>query len=166
MKRLGKGIPRSLSIGYPVNYEGAELGNAVLAFSSDYPDVSINLRTGTHEGIYADLRSGDANIILNDQRRAFSDEYVNKILVRKPLYAAFASQDTLSDNECVEISHLRALPLIIIADESHRVGEEEYYRLSLGIESPVIFSESLDIARLMAESRRGYMLSGDPESHS
>ena len=24
-KRLGKGIPRSLRIGYPVNYEGAEL---------------------------------------------------------------------------------------------------------------------------------------------
>ena len=122
MKRLGKGIPRSLSIGYPVNYEGAELGNAILAFSSDYPDVSINLRTGTHEGIYADLRSGDADIILNDQRRAFSDEYVNKILVRKPLYAVIASQDTLSDNECVEISQLIALPLIIIADESHRGG--------------------------------------------
>ena len=91
---------------------------------------------------------------------------MNKILVRKPLYAVIASQDTLSDNECVEISQLIALPLIIIADESHRVGEEEYYRLSLGIESPVIFSESLDIARLMAESGRGYMLSGDPESHS
>ena len=91
---------------------------------------------------------------------------MNKILVRKPLYAAIASQDTLSDNECVEISQIIALPLIIIADESHRVGEEEYYRLSLGIESPVIFAESLDIARLMAESGRGYMLSGDPESHS
>ena len=33
-----------------------------------------------HEELYEQLRSGRVDLILNDQRRAFSDEYVNLIL--------------------------------------------------------------------------------------
>ena len=44
-------------------------------FRKKYPEVSISVITGTHEGnIYDLLRSDDIDIAINDQRRAFLDE--------------------------------------------------------------------------------------------
>lgn len=39
-----------------------------------YPEFAISIINGTHEELYDRLRFGEVDLVLNDQRRAFSDE--------------------------------------------------------------------------------------------
>ena len=69
-----------LRIGYLRCYSGQEFRMAVADYSQRYPDVSIQIINGNHEDLYTALRNGEVDLIHSDQRRAFSDEYVNFIL--------------------------------------------------------------------------------------
>ena len=69
-----------LRIGYLRCYSGQEFRMAVADYSQRYPDVSIQIINGNHEDLYTALRNDEVDLILSDQRRAFSDEYVNFIL--------------------------------------------------------------------------------------
>lgn len=60
-----------LRIGYLKCYGGQELQLTVAAFSEKYPDVAIEMTGGNHEELYDLLRFGGADLVLNDQRRAF-----------------------------------------------------------------------------------------------
>lgn len=51
-----------------------------------YPRVDLQLLYGNHEELFDLLRTGGADLVLNDQRRAFSDEYVNLILAADKMY--------------------------------------------------------------------------------
>ena len=55
---------------------------AVAEFSRQHPEVSIEIMDGNHEDLYDALRTGIADVVLNDQRRAFSDAYINHMEVR------------------------------------------------------------------------------------
>ena len=76
-KRLAADSELQLRIGYLRCYSGMELHQAIAEFSKRYPEVAINIVGGTHEELYDLLRQGGVDIILSDQRRAFSDTYVN-----------------------------------------------------------------------------------------
>lgn len=39
--------------------------------------MTVHIISGSHEDLYDALRIEKADLVLNDQRRAFSDEYVN-----------------------------------------------------------------------------------------
>lgn len=69
-----------MTVGYLRCYSGQEFHLALEEFSSKYPDVSVKLEYGNHEELYELLRTGGVDLILNDQSRVFSDEYVNLIL--------------------------------------------------------------------------------------
>ena len=68
-------------MGYLKCYGGGEFQQAVAEFTEKYPDIAIQIINGSHEELYEELRIGRADLVLSDQRRAFSDEYVNSILV-------------------------------------------------------------------------------------
>jgi DNA-binding transcriptional LysR family regulator len=76
-KRISEDAELQLSIGYLKNYGGGEVHQAVTEFTKTYPEVSIHIINGNHEKLYELLRTGQVDLVLNDQRRAFSDEYVN-----------------------------------------------------------------------------------------
>lgn len=78
--KIAKGNQASLRIGYLRCYTGGEFRRALELFSEKHPDVDVSVISGNHEELYAMLRAGQADLILNDQRRAFSDEYVNLLL--------------------------------------------------------------------------------------
>lgn len=78
--RIAKEQEPWLCIGYLKCYSGREFQQAVAEFTEKYPEAVIRIINGTHEELYEQLRSGRVDLILNDQRRAFSDEYVNLIL--------------------------------------------------------------------------------------
>ena len=75
--RIGKYANRLLKAGYLKTYCGSGIYNAVADFSSRYPDVKLELTAGNHEELYDGLKNGVLDVILNDQRRAFSNEYIN-----------------------------------------------------------------------------------------
>lgn len=156
--RIGTDEETILTIGYLSNYDGAELPLALIDFSKTYPEVTVNVFKGTHEELYFALRSGKANIVLNDQRRAFSDEYENFVLNQSPAYIDVADTHPLAKKEIVTTADLEEYSCILVSLKEQEKTEQDFYETTLGIGKQFLFAESLDEARLMAMSGRGFIL--------
>ena len=156
--RLGTDDELHLKIGYLASYDGGELQNAILEFAKIYPEVVVSVIKGTHEDLYYALKNGEVSLVLNDQRRAFSDEYENFVLGQSPAYIEISASNPLAKKQFVTTKELEAYPCILIATKGREDTERDFYENTLGIGKQFMFTESLDEARLMAMSGRGYLL--------
>lgn len=155
--RLGKDSRLRLRIGYLRCYSGLELHEALAEFSRSCAEVSINVVKGTHEELYDHLRFGTVDLVLTDQRRAFSDEYVNFELLRCGCYAELSAQNRLCAREYVTLKDLGRTPCILISSGEQQSVEEDYYRNTLGFRGNFLFAENLEEGRLMAAGNRGFL---------
>lgn len=146
-----------LRIGYLKCYGGQEFRLAVAEFSEKYPDVSVQIINGNHEDLYAALRDGGVDLILSDQRRAFSDEYVNHVLMTSECYIEIAARNPVAALEFVEIEDLKNIPCILVASPGQQETERTYYREVVGIQSDFLFAENLEEARLLVIGGKGFM---------
>ena len=94
--KIAKGEQAGLKIGYLRCYTGGEFHRALELFSEKHPDVDVSVMYGNHEELYAMLRSEEADLILNDQRRAFSEEYVNLLLTTCESYVEVSARSPLA----------------------------------------------------------------------
>jgi Transcriptional regulator len=155
--RIGKDSEASLRIGYLRCYSGQELHEAVAQFSEIYPEVDITIINGTHEELYDMLRTGSVDLVLNDQRRAFSDEYVNFELLQCGCYIEISKRSSFGDKENVTLEDLEHTTCILISSKEQQNSEEEYYKNTLGFSGNFIFAENLEEGRLMAIGGRGFI---------
>ena len=155
--RIAKGDQTSLKIGYLRSYAGAEFQRALELFSEKHPDVEVSVSYGNHEELYGLLRTGEADIVLNDQRRAFSDEYVNLLLAVCPSYIEVSVHSPLSQMERISPAELKNTPCILVASETQRETEREYYRDVVGFHGEFLYAENLEQARLMVIARKGFL---------
>lgn len=146
-----------LRIGYLKCYGGQEFRLAVAEFSEKYPDVSVHIINGNHEDLYDALRSGGVDLILSDQRRAFSDEYVNFILATSECYIEIAARNPLASLENIETDDLKNIPCILIASPEQQENERTYYQEIVGIKGGFLFAENLEEARLLVIGGKGFM---------
>lgn len=130
-----------LRIGYLKCYVGQEFRLAVAEFSEKYPDVSVHIITGNHEELYNALRTGGVDLVLNDQRRAFSDEYVNFILTTSECYIEIAARSPFAALESVETEELKNIPCILIASPEQRDNEKTYYQEIVGFKGEFLFAK-------------------------
>ena len=100
---------------------------------------------------------GKVDLVLNDQRRAFSDEYVNFILTASECYIEIAAHSNLSSLESIEIEDLKNIPCILIASQSQQENERQYYQEIVGVKGEILFAENLEEARLMVLGGKGFM---------
>lgn len=156
--RIGSDNELRLNIGYLASYDGEELPETIMEFSKIYPEVIVTVFKGTHEDLYHALRDGKANLALNDQRRAFSDEYENFILSQSPAYIDVSPSHSIANKDTIMLAELNKYPCILVATKGTEQIEQEFYGNYFGIGKQFIFVESLDEARLMAMSGRGYIL--------
>ena len=156
-RRQGEDKERQLSIGYLNNYVGSELYETVAAFSAYYPEVTIHIFNGTHESLYQDLRTRKADLLLSDQRRAFSDLYENDMLTTSAVYAEISRQNVLSHQEYIALEKVKYFPCILVAAESHEQAEAAYYTDTLGFANNFIFARTIEEAHLLVASNRGYL---------
>ena len=84
--RIARGDDAVLKLGYLRSFSGREFHLALNDFTEKLPDVSVRLLPGNHEELFDLLRGGGADLVMSDQRRAFSDEYVNLILKTDGVY--------------------------------------------------------------------------------
>jgi DNA-binding transcriptional LysR family regulator len=147
----------ALRIGYLKCYSGLEFHQAVSKFSTKYPDVSISIINGNHEDLYDALRLGSVDLILNDQRRAFSDEYVNCILGTSECFIEVADSNPVALRESVEVQELKSMPCILVASAGQRENEQKYYHDIVGIQGEFIFAENLEEARMLIVGGKGFM---------
>jgi DNA-binding transcriptional LysR family regulator len=147
----------ALRIGYLKCYSGVEFQQAVSDFSAKYPDVSISIINGNHEDLYDALRLGSVDLILNDQRRAFSDEYVNCILGTSECFIEVADSNPVALKESVEVQELKSMQCILVASAGQRENEQKYYHDIVGIQGEFIFAENLEEARMLVAGGKGFM---------
>ena len=146
-----------LRIGYLRCYSGQEFRMAVADYSQRYPDVSIQIINGNHEDLYTALRNGEVDLILSDQRRAFSDEYANFILASSECYIEITAWNPIASLECVKTEELKNIPCILVASPGQQDTEQTYYREVLGIQSDFQFAENIEEARLLVVGGKGFM---------
>jgi DNA-binding transcriptional LysR family regulator len=147
----------ALRIGYLKCYSGLEFQQAVSDFSAKYPDVSISIINGNHEDLYDALRLGRVDLILNDQRRAFSDEYVNCILGTSECFIEVADSNAVALKESVEVQELKSMQCILVSSEGQQENEQKYYHDIVGIQGEFIFAENLEEARMLVAGGKGFM---------
>ena len=155
--KIAKGDQASLKIGYLRCYTGAEFHWALELFSESCPDVSVSIAYGNHEELYELLRTQQADLILSDQRRAFSDEYRNLILTTCSSYIAVSSHSPLAQMEKITPQELKNSPCILVASEGQREAEREYYHTVFGFQGEFRYAENLEEAWLMVIGRKGFL---------
>lgn len=147
----------SLKIGYLRCYTGNEFHQAVAQFAEKYPDVAVNIEYGNHEELYAMLRTEQADLILNDQRRAFSEEYVNLVLTTAGSHIEISSRSPLAQAKKLTPQELKNIPCILVASQAQREIEQEYYQNIIGFQGEFLYAENLEEARLMVIGRKGFL---------
>ena len=155
--QIACGKDAKICVGYLKGYSGREFHQAVADFTEKYPDVSIQIINGNHEELYDELRQERADLVLSDQRRAFSDEYVNSLLVTHECYIEIAGRHAIAGMESVDVSELRDVPCILVASASQQENEQTYYRDIVGINGEYLFAENLEEARLLVIGGKGFM---------
>ena len=155
--RIAKQDHAELRIGYLKSYAGGAIQTAVAHFSEKYPDVTVHIMSGSHEDLYDALRTEQVDLVMNDQRRAFSDEYVNCSLAYVNCSIEIASRNPISALETVSSEDLKNTPCILIASKEQQKTEQAYYSDIFGFQGDFLFAESFDEARLMVVQNNGFM---------
>lgn len=155
--RLGQHGELSLKIGYLSYYGGSELQQAVADFSARYPEISISIMKGTHEELRQFLQYGEADIIIMEQRRAFSDAFVNFELKKCDCYIELSKRNPLSTQSFVTMEDLKRTSCILVSSKEQQNAEQNFYEDTLGFGGNFLFAESLEEGRLMVSGNRGFM---------
>lgn len=155
--RIAREDAPQLCIGYLKCYNGREFQQAVAEFTEKYPDIALHIINGNHEELYDELRLGRVDLVLNDQRRAFSDEYVNSILTTCECYIEIAGRSPIAGMESVDVRELKDIPCILVASKNQRENEQSYYHDIVGIGGDFLFAENLEEARLLVIGGKGFM---------
>lgn len=157
-KQIGEYDDEHLSIAFVDGFYNREVRQAISQFSQLYPEVQIEVASGSHEDIYHLLQSGEVDCGLNDQRRAFSDNYVNYHLTNIPCYIEIAKSNPLAQLEQLSIEDLRRLPCILIASSEQEETERTFYKEILGFGNEYTFVRNQETARIMVAANKGFRL--------
>ena len=96
-------------------------------------------------------------MVLTDQRRAFSDKYVNFQLLKCGCYAELSVRSPLAEQESVTMEELKRQACILISSREQQNIEEDYYKNTLGFGGRFLFAENLEEGRLMVAGNRGFL---------
>ena len=155
--RIARGEDAVLKIGFLRSYSSPEFCQALEEFSAQYPGISVRLLYGNHEELFTLLRTGDADLVLNDQRRAFSDEYVNLVLTTSLLYIELSARNPVAALPSVTTQELKNIPCILVTSQEQRDNEKKFYQTVIGIQGEILYAENLEEARMMVLSGQGFL---------
>jgi len=155
--RIDRKNNSQIRIGYLKCYGGQELQNAIAIFTEQHPHIDIHIVNGTHEELYNLLCSGKVDLVLNDQRRAFSSEYENFHLHSCYCYAEISNRNALSALGKVTMDDLKRMPCILVSSKEQQENEKDYYQNILGFGGNFLFVDNLEEGRLMVAGNKGFM---------
>lgn len=156
-KRRGEDKELTLKIGYLKGQGLQELHQAIAKFSSIYPEVSLSIVHGTHEELYEILKNEAVDLVISDQRRAFNHDYYNYELVYSDCYVEISLLHALSKKKYLTVEDLKRISCILISTKEQQINEKEYYQHTLGFSNQFLFASTLEEARLMVVSNRGFL---------
>lgn len=146
-----------LRLGYLKNYGGHEFRAAVAEFSRKYPNVDIQIFAGTHEELYERLMNDSIDLVMNDQRRAFSDFYNNLILTEKKGFVEVPEGTFRASLEQITVEELEGDTCILVTSPGQEITDREFYRDILGFRGEFLNVYSLEEGRMQVLAGKGYL---------
>ena len=157
-KLLASNDKYTLRIGYLLGYSGNELMNTIIEFKEKYPEVEIELFSNNHEKISDQTLANNIDLMFGDQRRAFSNKFNNYQVAILNKYILVANYSNLAKNETLTIDDIRNDTCIIICSSEQKSIESKYYKDILGLKGNFIYTNSLEEAKLLVASNKGFLL--------
>ncbi len=161
--RIARHSAETLSLGCLTTYSGDEFNSAIALFAAKYPAVEVTVTSGTHEELYEGLLSGTIDLVLNDQRRAFSPLYENLVLKETICYVEMGTYNPLSKLDTVSVEELKNTPCILVASPDQQEEESRFYRDIIGFQGEFLFTKTLQEARSLVVANRGILPVEGPE---
>ena len=156
-KRISSNDHKILKIGYYKGYHGNELTEAISTFAEKYPMIDVQTMVGSHEELYKAMEKNQIDLVLSDQRRAFSSVYNNIILSKSSLYIEISTRNSLSKLPYLETTDLKNTPCILVINKAAQKEEQEYYETFIGLHGDFLFADTMQEARLKIVTGKGYM---------
>ena len=155
--RIARGDEVLLKLGYPRSYGGKEVPLALEEFSAKYPRISVQILYGDHEELFELLRREGIDLAFSDQRRAFSDEYVNRVMTASHMYIEVSSRNAIAGLSSITTQELKNFPCILVSSKEQWETEQDYYRTVIGLQGGFLRAENLEEARLLVISGQGFL---------
>ena len=147
----------SIKIGYLKNYTGKELQKAIVEFNRRFPEVEIELISGTHDELGNKVFNNEIDLKFTDQRKAFSDEFVNFPVCTQYFSIKVPIYNELANDAKVTLEDTKDMTIIIIATKEQRESEANFYHNILGFKGNFIFAENLEEANLLVACNKGVL---------
>lgn len=155
--RRGEDQELNLTIGYPKNFSTNELHQAIVEFNRIYPEVNISVVSGTHEELFELLVQHHIDVKISEQRRTFNEDYYNYELKHSECFVEISSMNPLSQKDVLTTDDLKNMSCILVVSKDKEDSEREFYEKSLNLSRRFLYADSLEQARLMVVSQRGYL---------
>lgn len=155
--RRGEDQELNLTIGYPKNFSTSELHQAIVEFNRIYPEVNISVVSGTHEELFELLVQHHIDVKISEQRRTFNEDYYNYELKHSECFVEISSMNPLSQKDVLTTDDLKNMSCILVVSKDKEDSEREFYEKSLNLSRRFLYANSLEQARLMVASQRGYL---------
>ena len=156
VRRIDSGEYQRLRVGVLNGFSGRIIQKTVQDFTVSHPHVRLSLTTGTHEELFHPVNDGSLDMVINDQWRALSDQYINEELMEQPLFALLRQEDPLAAEGRVHFEDVRDRLCILVTSPEQRENEVMHWRDVLGLQSSFLFTENVDEARMNAAAGIGF----------
>lgn len=143
----------TLRIGYLRKFGTQDYLRTVNEFSKKYPDVEIQIASGSYQQLFEMIQNDQIDINFSDSRQDLSDRYQNQYLATADYMVAVSTKSFLNYSNKIDTTDLVDLPCILVAGVDDFESERTYYREILGIASPLRLLKVL--ARLRCWPRPG-----------
>ncbi len=157
VRRIGKGEHQQLRVGVLNGFSGRIIQNAIDSFARTHPNVTLTLATGTHEEIFQQLIAERLDMVINDQRRALSDQFVNEFLADQTVHALVRMTNLDEHAVGIELQELANTLCICVTGNTWREAEVSFWRDAIGIQSDILFAENMDSAMLNVSAGIGFL---------
>lgn len=129
---------------------------AIVEFNKKFPEVEIEIVSGTHDELGNKVFNNEIDLKFTDQRKAFSDDFVNFPVCTQYFSIKVPIYNELSNNDKITLEDVKDIPIIIIATKEQRESEANFYHNILGFKENFVFAENLEEANLLVACNKGY----------
>ncbi len=155
--KIGKRSGGSIYIAYLKSNTGFELQQAIYKFTQKYPNVNLNVISGTHDELCEEIKSERVDFILCDKRWVSSQDYVNYHIKDVETYVVVSENSKISKLKTVDIEDLKDFPIILIASKNQQENEQIYFRNTIGFKGVFLFVDNIQEGIMLASANQGIL---------
>ena len=158
VRRIGKGEYQRLRVGVLNGFSSRIMQQAIREFAENHPHVRLSLVTGPHEERFPPVNEGSLDMVINDQWRALSDQYINEELTDQPMYVLLRQDHPCALSGSATVEGLQDDLCILVCAPAQRETEAAHGRDVLGLQSSFLFADNVEAALMNAAAGMGFWL--------